>query len=308
MHNMFVSHIQNTIYFNKDNNNNLFMFAFKKQLFFSNISTMIALTTLKEKEKIRHMNKKERHEDMIQYINTKGTVYSSLLHRKYKVTEMTIRRDLKELSESGKIIRIHGGAMAIDKIVSDTQTTYSQRMKINSNIKESLANFSLNFIHQNDCIFLGSGSTIQVLTDLLSSKPNITVVTDAINVAYTLSEISYINVICLGGELRGHSLATTGSLTENNLKMFQINKAFIGINGIDETGNLYTSSIVESGLLEQAFNQVEDIYVLADSSKLFHKDFVAIRNNKPYKLITDKKMDDKAKKRLEQNNIQVYII
>ena len=254
------------------------------------------------------MNKKERHEDMIRYINKKGTVYSSSLHRKYKVTEMTIRRDLKELSEDGKIIRIHGGAMAIDKIVSDTQTTHSQRMKINSDSKEKLANFSLDFIKQNDCIFLGSGSTIQVLADSLSSKPNITVITDAINIAYSLSQLNYINVISLGGELRGHSLATTGLLTESNLKMFQINKAFIGINGIDENGNLYTSSIVESGLLEQTFNQVDDIYVLADSSKLFHKDFVSIRINKPYKLITDKKINEETKKRLEQKNIQVYII
>ncbi len=254
------------------------------------------------------MNKKERQEDIIRYTNKKGVVYSYLLHQKYKVTEMTIRRDLKELEKEGKIIRIHGGAMAIDKIVSDTQTPYFQRIKIHADIKEKLAHFSLNFITQKDCIFLGSGSTIQVLADSLSSKPNVTVITDAINIAYSLSQMNHINVISLGGELRGQSLATTGLLTENNLKMFQINKAFIGVNGIDENGNLYTSSIVESGLLEQTFHQVKDIYVLADSSKLFHKDFVAIRINKPYKLITDKKIDKETKKRLEQKNIQVYTI
>ena len=80
----------------------------------------------------------------------------------------------------------------------------------------------------------------------------------------------------MGGELRPNSLTLTGKMAEENLSNFQMEAAFIGINGIDRDGNIYVSSIVESSILNVLFDRVPDIYILADASKLGQKDFVHV--------------------------------
>ena len=126
-----------------------------------------------------------------------------------------------------------------------------------------------------------------------------------VNVAYELYQDSRLTIFMLGGELRSNSLTLTGPIAQTNLKQFQLSKAFLSVNAIDEKGNLYTDSVVESGLLETLFSIVEEVYVLCDSSKLNSRDFISISHEQSYTLITDQDADESLLEAYRQCGIRV---
>lgn len=253
-----------------------------------------------------NMNKQERQQQIINYIHEVGEVQTPTLCRKFHIVAMTARRDLSELEAQGVIVRTHGGAIAKEKKTFDTQTPLLLRLKLNHEQKENIAELAKKMLQPHDCVFIASGSTIDIFSKKLIHYLPLTVVSDAVNIAYHLNQDPHLHIYLVGGELRNNSFTLTGSIAETNVKQFRLTKAFISVNGIDEEGNLYTSSVVESGLLEVLFKNVENIYVLCDSSKLGNKDFIKISHLPSYTLITDSNADIHLLKSYTKKGIVVH--
>lgn len=166
-------------------------------------------------------------------------------------------------------------------------TPLTKRLTLYTKEKEQIAGYAKTLLKPNDHIFLASGSTIQILAKSLLHYIPLVIVSDAINIATTLYEDPRLSIYMLGGELKSNAFTLTGAIAENNLRQFRLDKAFISVNGMDEEGQLYTSSVVESKLLELLFHQVNEVYVLLDASKFYKKDFVAIHTDAPYTIISD---------------------
>lgn len=237
------------------------------------------------------MKKQERQAAILSLLQEKGEVHTAMICRTFDIVEMTVRRDFMEMEARGEIIRTHGGAIAIEKKTSDAQTPLMKRLKTNTESKHRIAICAKSFVQPNDAIFIASGSTIDIFAQTLFHSMPLTIVTGAINVAFHLYQDSRLQIYMLGGELRSNALTLTGTIAESNLQRFRLKKAFISVNAIDEKGNLYTSSVVESPLLKELFKRVETVYVLADATKLGKKDLVAIEHPKRYTLITDRTAD-----------------
>lgn len=221
------------------------------------------------------MNKTERHQEILNLLISKERIEINELCEMFHIVPMTARRDLKELEEQGKLIRTHGGA-ALPPEKEDVNLPFFQRTKINSAQKLAIAAKACSFLKAGQHIFLASGTTVHAFAQSLKESIPLTVITDAVNISYELSAFSNIHLLSVGGELRPNSLTLTGKIAEENLSHFQMDAAFIGINGIDRDGNIYVSSIVESSILNVLFDRVPDIYILADASKLDQKDFVHV--------------------------------
>lgn len=233
------------------------------------------------------MTKQERQFAIYQYLQDKGELHVQNICRTFHVVEMTVRRDLKELEDQGLLIRTHGGAIAKEKKTYDVQTPLLKRMKVQFDEKMRIAQCASQFLSPNDTVFIGSGSTVDMFAQTLFHQIPLTIVTDAINIVYHLYQDPHLHIYMIGGEVRSNSLTLTGPIAQENLKQFQLKKAFISVNGIDEKGQLYTSSVVESALLEILFQNVDQVYVLCDHTKLRKKDLIVIQHRLPYILITD---------------------
>lgn len=196
----------------------------------------------------------------------------------------------------------------MEKKTYDAQTPLASRLKTNTLEKEKIAKFARTLLQTGDSIFIASGSTIDIFSRTLRHYKPLTIVTDAINIAYQLYTDTKLNIYVIGGELRSNSLTLTGSIAQHNLRQFRLKRAFIGINGIDEEGNLYSSSIVESGILEDLFQTVDNVYVLADASKIGHRDFVRIQNSKPYILLTSTLANPTCLEHYREKGIQVHVV
>lgn len=251
------------------------------------------------------MHKKERQSQIEKLIQEKGSIQTLTLCRLYNITEMTVRRDFDELQKRKVLIRTHGGAIAMEKKTYDAQTPLLERLKTATKEKEDIALCARSHIVPGEAIFLGSGSTIDVFASSLLEYTRLTILTDALNIANKLYTDVNLHIIVLGGELRSKSFTLTGRMSEQNLRQFRIKHAFISVNGIDEEGTLYVSSIVESGLLEILFQQVDELFVLADSSKLNKKDLVKITATKSFTLITSKEVNSSIVEHYRSNGIHV---
>lgn len=238
------------------------------------------------------MNKATRQQEILNLLISKERIEITELCDRFHIVPMTARRDLKELEEQGKLIRTHGGA-ALPPEKEDVNLPFFQRTKINSAQKLAIAAKACSFLKAGQHIFLASGTTVHAFAQSLKESIPLTVITDAVNISYELSAFSNIHLLSVGGELRPNSLTLTGKIAEENLSHFQMDAAFIGINGIDRDGNIYVSSIVESSILNVLFDRVPDIYILADASKLGQKDFVHVGTlDSRHTLITTKEIPE----------------
>ena len=212
------------------------------------------------------MTKQERQKAILALLQEKVELHVQTICRSFHIVAMTARRDLMELEQMGALIRTHGGAIAKEKKTFDAQTPFAKRRKLHTEKKRQLAHIARGFLKEHD--------------------PRLT-------------------IFMLGGELRSNSLTLTGPIAQTNLKQFQLSKAFLSVNAIDEKGNLYTDSVVESGLLETLFSIVEEVYVLCDSSKLNSRDFISISHELSYTLITDQDADENLLEAYRQCGIRV---
>lgn len=199
-------------------------------------------------------------------METTGKAEVNTLAIRFDVAEMTVRRDLKELGKRGLLERVHGGAL-IQNDRKGTETPVYERLLEKLEIKQHIGQAAAKLIKDGERIFLGSGSTTMAVAEALSEHRNITVYTNALNIADALFHYP-IKVNVIGGALRRSELSLIGDSTEEIIHAIRVDKVIIGIRGIDPVKGL-TSDNMEELLTDQAILTCsKTIIVVADQSKI----------------------------------------
>ncbi|CAN5433154.1 hypothetical protein BH11BAC3_BH11BAC3_11060 [soil metagenome] len=149
-----------------------------------------------------------RKEKIFELIREDGAAKVVDLAKIFKVTEVTIRQDLEKLEKEGLVIREHGGAYL--KNIKEQVQTFSLTHQENLEQKELIAAKCLGFISSGDTIILDSGSTTTEVAKKLRGFKNLTVITNALNIALMLGAEPGIEVIVTGGEFKPPTLSLTG--------------------------------------------------------------------------------------------------
>jgi DeoR family transcriptional regulator, aga operon transcriptional repressor len=216
------------------------------------------------------MLKKERQRKILKVVESTGKVEVDELAKDLHVSVMTVRRDLTELDELGLIERVHGGALLPHDNQGDEEPPVMERSKEKDEIKESIGRIVAGMIKDGEKIFLGSGSTTVAVAAALLRHRNLTVITNAINIANTLIAAPQINVAVVGGFLRRSELSLIGHIAENALQGLHVDKVIIGIRGIDPVKGL-TNDNMEELITDQAIlNISKNVIIVADHSKFGH--------------------------------------
>lgn len=217
------------------------------------------------------MLKEQRHEGILNLVNENIIMKVSDLTDLLNVSDMTIRRDLMELEQKGLLTRIHGGARSNSDAEDLLERSHSEKQKINIDNKLEVAQKIVECIDDNDVIFLGPGTTIELVPELLTQK-NLKVITNSLPVFNHLSEKKDYEIILIGGVYRKMTGAFVGGIANNAIKSMKTAKAFIGVNGIYD--NILTNYNEEEGLTQRLIldNAIEK-YIISDSSKFNVLDF-----------------------------------
>ena len=174
------------------------------------------------------MLKKERHAYIIKQINLHNKVLSSDLGLQLKVSEDTIRRDLNELADIGKILKVHGGALS-----KSFHFPYEEREIYAQESKREIAEKAINLISEGMTVLTGGGTTMLEMARMIPDELEATFFTISPLVALELAEKKSLTVILIGGELSKNSQINMGAKTVSDLAEIGVDLCFLGANGID---------------------------------------------------------------------------
>jgi len=173
------------------------------------------------------MLKEERQAYIIHQINLHNKVLSSDLSVQLNVSEDTIRRDLNELAENGKVIKVYGGALS-----KSFQFPFQEGNVYAKEGKKEIALKALSLISSGMTILIGGGTTMIELARLIPNDLQCTFFTISPLVALELAEKDNIEVFLLGGKLSRNTNIVTGSQVINELSDLRVDLCLLGTNSL----------------------------------------------------------------------------
>ncbi|MEJ1155722.1 DeoR/GlpR family DNA-binding transcription regulator [Microbacterium marmarense] len=214
----------------------------------------------------------KRQEQIGQLLEDDGSVSVVELAARFDVTTETIRRDLDQLESAGTLRRVHGGAVAIDR-VSTAEPTLGERRDRHSGAKLAIGRRAADAVSDGfrGSVFFDAGTTTAAVAAQLAPRlatPSVEVVTHAISLAYEMSTAPSAALTLIGGRVRGVTGAAVGADTVRSIESLRPDIAFIGTNGISAGFGLSTPDPDEAAVKRAIVRAARRVVVVADRDKL----------------------------------------
>ncbi|WP_125611893.1 DeoR/GlpR family DNA-binding transcription regulator [Specibacter cremeus] len=217
----------------------------------------------------------ERHDRIAELVGNRGRVTVTELAELFAITQETVRRDLASLEDSRILRRVHGGAVALDRL-STSEPSLTERAGRRLDEKRRIAAAAMRLVPHaaTASVLLDSGSTTAALADRLAgwspSAPadELLVITNSLPIATTLAANPNLQLDILGGRVRGLTSAVVGARATEQLAGLRPDVAFLGTNGVHAGFGLSTPDPVEAATKTAMVRAARQVVVLADASKL----------------------------------------
>ncbi len=250
---------------------------------------------------------RERHGQILALLHQNGSVSVTRLAEIFKVSEVTIRKDLSILEQQKKLYRTHGSAILIAPYISDRHV--NEKEKSNVAEKRAIGLCAARMIIPDDSIIIASGTTILFCAREIEPQGHLTVVTSSVNVSSILSQHQNVDVIQLGGIVRSSSVSAVGTFAEDMLRHFNCSKLFIGADGVDMEAGLTTTNMMEATLNRKMMRAAQQTILLVDSTKFGRRGFSKICDvDEVDEIITDSRIPPHYLDQLRESGIKVTVV
>jgi DeoR family fructose operon transcriptional repressor len=203
----------------------------------------------------------ERRQAIAQRIQERGAVQVAALSAHFGVSASTIRRDLEELERQGLAHRTYGGAVAVEGRDTDPMQGVNDE-------KDRIGQAAAALVSAGDTVFLGPGTTTLAVARHLTGHLNLTVITNALDIAHFLTRHSTAAVIVTGGQVQRPAFTLIGHISEQTLRELRADKAIIGVGGVSILDGLTGDSLPAVTAIRAALETAPQVIVVADHSKL----------------------------------------
>ena len=237
----------------------------------------------------------DRRNKILEFISETGSAGVSDLARMFDVSESTVRRDLAELSKTGTLQKVHGGAKLASQEFINREDVINVKVKKNYDEKIAVAKYAAALINDGDYVFIDAGSTTFLMTRFIQNS-KATFITNGIAQAGELAK-NGCRVMVLGGELKYTTEAISGEVAAKNLQKYNFSKAFIGANGITLKQGITTTDTKEAIIKAVAIEHSFSSFVLADYSKFGKVSAVTAAPIDSVAIICDSCPDDTIKEK-----------
>ena len=210
------------------------------------------------------MSQTFRQPEILDIARREGKVTVDGLAAHFNVTLQTIRRDLSELAEAGKLERVHGGAIQPS---GTSNIEYEERRTLNEVAKASIARACVEHIPDGSSLFLNIGTSTEAVARQLLNHAGLLVVTNNMNVANILIANPDCEIILTGGALRRADGGLVGTVTIESIRQFKFDIAVIGCSAMDEDGDLLDFDIQEVNVSQTILEKSRKSFLVADHSK-----------------------------------------
>ncbi len=249
----------------------------------------------------------ERRQYIINLVNKTGSISASEIAKLLNISEATIRRDLNKLANKGLIKRTHGGAININSVGYELKFEIQKEKNIEE--KKRIALEASSLIVDGDVILIEAGTTGYQVALNITNRKELTVVTNSCDIAVLLGKTNpQFKIILSGGILNTDTHALTGPIADYSFRNTFVDKAFIGISGIDIDKGITAVDPLEAQTKKYIINSAKNIIALCDFSKIGH---ICMNLVAPVKVINTFITDDKADKdfieKLKELGIEIII-
>lgn len=248
----------------------------------------------------------ERRQLILNRVRTDGRVLVGELSEELQISQITIRKDLDYLQSKGLIQRSHGGALRIEPSAM-VDPTLQEKVKQHSEEKQRIAVRALEMIEEGQCIILDSGTTTTAIAHGLKKFSELTIVTNAVNIAVDLAGTNF-EVILVGGTLRRNSFSLVGPLAEENLQEIHADILFLGVDGFDAEVGVTTPNFLESRVNRAMVKAARKVVAVCDSSKFQRRSLSRIAPPEAvHCVVTDRNLPPEMAEELRNQGIEVIL-
>ena len=208
----------------------------------------------------------ERQKQILSLLTRQGRLSIGEIVEQFSISEATARRDLETLASQGKVQRVHGGVIAVEK--APPELPILERESEQADEKSRIGRAAAELVADKETIFLGSGTTVLEVARNLRDRKNLTVITNSLPVLNTLAGLKEITVISLGGMLRESEMSFIGHITEQALSEIRADKVIIGTRGVSLEHGM-TNDYLQETLTDRAIMKIgREVIVVADYTKV----------------------------------------
>jgi DeoR/GlpR family transcriptional regulator of sugar metabolism len=224
------------------------------------------------------MLKEERYQKILEIIATDGKITVGDIVRFFGVSDMTARRDIKLLEQSGLLRQVHGGA--ISNLGRSYEPPYSIRSSQATQAKKAIGKAAAEMVLNGDSIVLDVGTTTMEVARALVDRRSLTIITASLPIANEIiSKFSLendIRLILTGGIVRARELSMIGHIAQETFSQFQVDKAFIGVGGINIKSGLTEYNLEDALVKKPLLKTARQKIVVAEGKKLGRSVFATI--------------------------------
>lgn len=245
-----------------------------------------------------------RRQQLRDLVQSRGFASLGELAESLEVSESTIRRDLEQLEREGFARRTHGGAFWTGE--PDTMRIFQTRRDDTWPAKEAIGAAAAAMVEDHDTILLDGGSTTYEVARHLVGRP-LQVVTNSLPVAHLLSSSDSIDLVIIGGCVRGRTAVTLGPMADSMLHSINVGKAFLSVAGITDRGYFNSNMMLvetEKAMIEAA----DQAIMVADSTKFGKVSLSRLCGlHEVHAVVSDSAVESKWKEHLEIAQVQLVL-
>ncbi len=253
------------------------------------------------------LRRADRVSAILDRLAVEHTLTASDLAREFGVSGATLRRDLQMLEEQNLLARTHGGATAAD-VAYELPVRYRGGRR--REVKEQIALAAARLLPKGPLTLgLTGGTTTSALARAIATRVDVTVVTNALNIATELALRPRLKVITTGGVARPQSYELVGPFAEQTLAGLRIEVAVVGVDGISAEAGLTTFDDLEAHTNRTMVERAARVIVVADGSKVGRSTLAWICPAAAVSaLVTDSSADGEQLAALRDAGVDVHVV
>jgi DeoR/GlpR family transcriptional regulator of sugar metabolism len=210
----------------------------------------------------------ERRKRIRTVVLEQGRATVPRLSQQFRVSEVTIRKDLAWLEGAGQVQRVHGGAVVLER--DEIEHDFARREKQRQEEKARIGRVAAELVHNGDTIALDSSSTALALARCLRERRGLTVITNGLRTAQELVGAEGVTILMPGGIVRPESLSLVGGWGASMFSRVHIARVFLGAQGITMAEGLMDVNTEEVIMKREMMEAAREVVALVDHSKWGH--------------------------------------
>jgi DeoR/GlpR family transcriptional regulator of sugar metabolism len=255
----------------------------------------------------------ERREQILKDIDLLDDNMIPILSQKYGVSEMTIRRDLQALEDTGVIRRTYGGAVRWPQSSAAPMVVAREKRQMRAQAqKAAIARYAATeLVHDGDIIVLEGSTTVTSMVSQITERQNLTVVTNSL---FTAEELrrgmpASATLLCAGGILRPESSTFVGQLAERFFRELHVSRLFLSATGLTLHGAITDPQMLETQVKRAMIESAAEVIVMLDSTKFGKRSLLRVLDfSEIALLITDEDAPAEILDGLRAQGVRVVVV